>query len=287
MLRRLYRCAVRLHPSSFRRRFEDEMLYIFDQQKGRLATLRLMLDCVFSLLRQWTLRPYIGIELPAAPLVSPTADHIPSFGTLDTFRPRASAIINGTLLSLILFCTTVFAIRYSWIHVLNLRIREVEFVSGQQVHPQTRASGSVANSTQPIIQGVKKADHVAERLQVDVIPVEPESTQTKSVASSNLPASAAPVRTPRGVTVWLRLEPYVGKYISNSPPAKISIRIEGDHLSLAAAGHLRLALSPVSPTRFVIVGAENNYIDFTPDGEGRICGLSLVEGGNVITAQRQ
>lgn len=286
MLRRLYRCAVRLHPSRFRRRFGDEMLYIFDQQKGRLAALGLMLDCVFSLLRQWTLPPHIDIELLAAPLPSPTADHIPSFGTLDTFRPRASAIINGTVLSLILFCMTVSAIRYSWIHVLNLRIREVEFVSSQQVYPQTRASGSAGNSTQPIIQGVKKSNHISERLQVDVIPVEPESTQTKSIASSSPRASAAPVRTP-GVTIWLRLELYVGKYISNSPPAKISIRIEGDHLSLAAAGHPRLALSPVSPTRFVIAGAENNYVDFTPDGQGRICGLSLVESGNVITAQRQ
>jgi hypothetical protein len=285
MLRRLYRCAVRLHPSSFRRRFGDEMLYIFDQQKGRLAALGLVLDCVFSLLRQCTLRPHIDIELPAA-LLSPTADHIPSFGTLDTFRPRASAIINGTVLSLILFCMTVFAIRYSWIHVLNLRIREVEFVSGQQVYPQTRASGSVGNSTQRIIQGVKKSNHISERLRVDVIPVEPESTQTKSIASSSPRASAAPVRT-RGVTIWLRLELYVGKYISNSPPAKISIRIEGDHLSLAAAGHQHLALSPVSPTRFVIVGAENNYVEFTPDGQGRICGLSLAEGGNVIAAQRQ
>jgi len=286
MLRRLYRCAVRLHPSSFHRRFGDEMLYIFDQQKGGLAALGLMLDCVFSLIRQWTLRPHIDIQLPAAPLLGPTADHIPSFGTLDTFRPRASAIINGTVLSLILFCMTVFAIRYSWIHVLNLRIRDVEFVLGQTSLPATRASGSGANSTQPIIQGVKKSNHISERLQVDVIPVEPESTQTKSIASSGPRASAAPVRT-RGVMMWLRLELYVGKYISNSPPAKISIRIEGDHLSLAAAGHPRLALSPVSPTRFVIVGAENDSVDFTPDGQGRICGLSLVEGGHVITAQRQ
>ena len=64
MLRRLYRCVVRLHPFSFRRRFGEEMLYIFDQQKGTLSALGVMLDCVFSLLRQWTLRPHFGIELP-------------------------------------------------------------------------------------------------------------------------------------------------------------------------------------------------------------------------------
>src|SRR5450631_4626877 len=101
MLRHLYRCALRLHPSSFRRRFGDEMLYIFDQRKGMLAALGLMLDCVFSLLRQWTLRPHVGIDLPTAPLRSLTSDHIPSFETLESFQPRASALIHGTLLSLI------------------------------------------------------------------------------------------------------------------------------------------------------------------------------------------
>lgn len=56
------------------------MLYIFDQQEGRLAALGLMLDCAFSLVRQWTLRPHIDIELPAAPLLSPTALDIPRVG---------------------------------------------------------------------------------------------------------------------------------------------------------------------------------------------------------------
>jgi hypothetical protein len=266
MLRRLYRCAVRLHPSSFRRRFGEEMLYIFDQQKGTLSPLGVMLDCVFSLLRQWTLRPHIGIELPAAPLLSPAADHIPSFETLDPFRPRTSAIISGTVLSLILFCMSVFAIRYSWIHVLNLRIPKIAVNPSQQVGPQTR-------------------------LQFDVIPTEPEGIQSKTIASSSPRTPAAPVRT-RGVTIWL--DPYVGKYISNYPPAKISIQIEGDplrgdhlSLSLAAAGHPSLALSPVSPARFVIDGAENSYVDFTADAQGRICCLSFVVNGNAITAQRQ
>ena len=277
MLERLYRCAVRLHPSSFRRRFGDEMLYIFDQQKGTLAALGVMLDCVFSLLRQW------ASQLPAAPLLNPVENHIPSFETLDTFRPRASAIINGTVLSLILFCMTVFAIRYSWIHVLNLRIREIAVVPSQQVYSQASPSHSAGTSTQPLTRYSKKS---SERLQVDVIPTEAERTQTEINASASPRTPAAPVRT-RGVVIWLRLELYVGKYISNSPPAKISIRIEGDHLSLTAAGHPRLALSPVSPTRFVIVGAESSYVDFTPDDLGGIRCLSLGESGNVITAQRQ
>jgi hypothetical protein len=270
MLRRLYRCVVRLHPSSFRRRFGEEMLYIFDQQKGTLSAVGVMLDCVFSLLRQWTLRPHIGIDLPATSLLSPVADHIPSFQTFDPFRPRASAIINGAVLSLVLFCMSVFAIRYSWIHVLNLQIPRVAANPSQQLGPQTR-------------------------LQVDVIPTESEGIQsgvpTKAIASNSPRTPPAPTQT-RGVKIWL--DPYVGKYISNYPPATISIQIErdpirGDHLSFsrAAAGHSGLALSPVSAARFVIDGAENSYVDFTSDAQGRICSLSFVVNGNAITAQRQ
>ena len=266
MLRRLYRCAVRLHPPSFRRRFAAEMLYIFDQHKESVAAIGLLLDCVFSLSTQWRLRIHNGADVSSAPLGTPTSDHIPSFETFDGFQPRMSAIIHGALLTLILFYMTVFGIRYSWIHVLNVHIPEIG-----------------ANPTQPFMGHSKKSSvHV----QVDVIPTEPESTQAKSTASTSLPASGAPARA-RGVAIWLRLDLYVGKYVSNSPPAKIWIRIEGDHLSLAVAGRPHLALSPVSPTRFVIGGTENNYVEFTPDDQGRISGLSLVEGGNVITARRQ
>ncbi len=54
-LRALYAILVRLHPRTFRRHFGDEMLSIFDQTSAnRLAFLG---DAVFSLLRQWLLRP--------------------------------------------------------------------------------------------------------------------------------------------------------------------------------------------------------------------------------------
>jgi len=232
MLKHLYRCAVRLHPASFRRRFGDEMLYVFDQQKGTLAALGVMLDCVVSLFRQWALRPRNSIELSVAPLPTPTAGHIPSFETLDTFRPRTSALINGAILALILFCMTVIAIRYSWIHVLNLHIREIGTDWGQQTGQQT-------------------------------------------------PAEIHPSRS-----VSLQLDSYVGEYISKSPPGKIMIRIEGDHLALAFPGHASLPLSPVSPNRFIIDGIASNYADFTADRWGRICCLSVVINGNGIAAQR-
>ena len=56
----------------------------------------------------------------------PASDGVPSFVTLDPFRPRTAAIIHGLVLSTAVFCLTCFAIRYSWIHVLHVRIREVQ-----------------------------------------------------------------------------------------------------------------------------------------------------------------
>jgi len=265
MLRRLYRCAVRLHPSSFRQHFGDEMQYIFDQQRGTLDRVGVTLDCVFSLLRQWTLRPHTSTELAAFPLPTPAADHIPSFESFDTVLPRTSAIIHGALLSLIVFYLTVIAIPYSWIHVLHLRY---PFAS-EPAQPDSRHSN---------VDVIRPED---------VIPTEADDHQSKAIASRSTPV--APVR-PHAARILL--DPYVGKYISKYPPKKISIQIEGDYpsphlsISLAAAGHSSRALSPLSPAKFIIVGAENSYVEFTPDAQGKIRTLSLVVNGKVITAQR-
>jgi hypothetical protein len=56
MIRRLYRCLVWLHPATFRLRFEEEMLWIFDEGADAWGTESLVLDASVSLVRQWLLR---------------------------------------------------------------------------------------------------------------------------------------------------------------------------------------------------------------------------------------
>ena len=137
MLRPLYRCVLRLHPSGFRRRFADEMISIFDHSVGKPAALRLLVDGLGSLARQWALRPEFWHEL--SPAQQPAADGIPSFYTLDPFRPRAGAVIQGLVLSTALFCLTCFAIRYGWIHILHLHIPAVQFDSPRSMQPRAGA----------------------------------------------------------------------------------------------------------------------------------------------------
>ena len=140
MLRPLYRCVLRLHPSGFRRRFADEMISIFDHSVGKPAALRLLVDGLLSLARQWALRPEFWHEL--SPAQQPAAHGIPSFYTLDPFRPRAGAVIHGLVLSTALFCLTCFAIRYSWIHILHLNIPAVQFDNPRSMQPRAGASAS-------------------------------------------------------------------------------------------------------------------------------------------------
>jgi Peptidase family S41/N-terminal domain of Peptidase_S41 in eukaryotic IRBP len=140
MLRSFYRCLLRLHPSGFRKRFADEMLSIFDHSAGKPAAVRLLMDGVVSLARQWTLRPEFWREVAAA---QPAAcDSVPSFCTLDPFRPRTGAVIQGLLLSAVLFFLTCFAIRYSWIHVLHVRIPEAPRESQLPIRPASSDSAS-------------------------------------------------------------------------------------------------------------------------------------------------
>lgn len=56
IVRTLYRCLVWLHPGAFRLRFEEEILWIFDEAADGWGTASLLRDASISLLRQWFIR---------------------------------------------------------------------------------------------------------------------------------------------------------------------------------------------------------------------------------------
>jgi hypothetical protein len=134
MLRPLYRCVLHLHPPGFRQRFGDEMLSILDHTADKWEGLRLLLDCVLSLGRQWTLRSEFWHD-PAVLSSQAASDGVPSFCTLDRFRPRTGAMIQGLMLSAVVFSLTCFAIRYSWIRLLHVHIPEVQFETSSWAPP--------------------------------------------------------------------------------------------------------------------------------------------------------
>ena len=56
MTRTLYRWLICLHPPAFRSRFEQELLWIFDESRQTSGTVPLLYDAAISLLRQWLMR---------------------------------------------------------------------------------------------------------------------------------------------------------------------------------------------------------------------------------------
>ena len=59
MVHRLYRCLVWLHPADFRLRFEEEILWIFDEAADGCGSASLLRDASVSLLRQWFIRSQV------------------------------------------------------------------------------------------------------------------------------------------------------------------------------------------------------------------------------------
>jgi hypothetical protein len=201
MLRDLYRCVLYLHPRGFRKRFAGEMLSIFDQSAGNRAAFRLLADGLLSLARQWALRPEFSHEF--SPTQLPAPDGVPSFSTLDPFRPRAGAVIHGLVLSTAVFCITCFAIKYSWIHVLHVRIPEVQFDSprSMQTNPGSVGKDAVEGASvslhsegrAPEIEAAlppatKSSGHAVSAL------ITPQSRALDQVASNQVAQSSATAR---------------------------------------------------------------------------------------------
>ncbi len=55
-MRFFYALLIRLHPPSFRKRFEQEMLWIFEEAANSWGAGSLLRDAILSLLRQWLIR---------------------------------------------------------------------------------------------------------------------------------------------------------------------------------------------------------------------------------------
>ena len=140
MLRPLYRCTLHLHPPGFRKRFEEEILSIFDAAATTPDRIRLLADGLLSLVRQWSLRPEFWQGAPLQPIQT-AHDGVPCFYSLDPFRPRTSAVIHGSILTIILFLSTCYAIRHSWIRVLNVHIPEIQFERPESL-PSTETPSS-------------------------------------------------------------------------------------------------------------------------------------------------
>jgi hypothetical protein len=293
MLRHLYRCALGLHPSAFRMRFGEEMLSIFDSTKGRLPRFLLLMDSIFSLTRQWTLRREFWKEVPAVCSKQVALDGMPRFSTLDRFRPRPAAVIHGVVLTAALFIVTCYAIRYSWIRVLDIRVPALEFEGSPSVHPSASPSElrgrSNSESRQKRKPPASQSETSSAHLYVEPLPVEAQDTAETKVERPHTKAFNSSLGAPVPVlgSLEIRLRSYAGTYLSGSPRITISIEIRGEELVMKREGSSERTLSPLSQTTFLVEGSGDSEVVFGSESDGKFQRLELFEPGRQITALRR
>jgi len=93
MIRALYTSLLRLHPPAFRRRFANEMLWIFDEALLSEGALVLLFDLLISVTRQWLLRSGVWKAALALALGAIQVT-VGGFGWL-VFHPRIAANQGG------------------------------------------------------------------------------------------------------------------------------------------------------------------------------------------------
>jgi len=111
MLRWLYMQLLGAHPEEFRYRFCDEMLEVFDDSRGLGARLRLLLDGLASLWRQWVLRPEFRQSGQRATASGPSYELL-TFQQIEPYKPRRIALAEGGVMAVLLILGVVNAINH-------------------------------------------------------------------------------------------------------------------------------------------------------------------------------
>jgi Ca2+-binding EF-hand superfamily protein len=111
MLRWLYIRLLWAHPAPFRSRFGEEMLEAFDYSGNLRERLRLLLDAILSIWRQWVLRPEFRKSWQPAGAAAPDYDLL-KFEQIEPYKPSRIALTQGGLAAILLLIGIVNAINH-------------------------------------------------------------------------------------------------------------------------------------------------------------------------------
>ena len=270
MLQKIYKGFLRLHPPYFRDRFGDEMLSIFDQAGTTFAKIRLIGDLALSLLRQWGFRPQFCHEPVVADPVP--AGGAPEFLVFDNFRPRTGALIDGAVLSAIVFAVVCFTMGYAWNHPVLIQI----------VQPYWRISrGAVASQTSPSRSPSPAPIATESPFYIEegrVVLVFPSTRVNTNPDAAVLP----PMTNLTGQT----LGSYAGIYKTDAGQ-DIVVRLTPTEFTIQETGSAPLALTPISATQFVSRTRHDYVVSFRANQSGAFDSLEITRNGARITARRR
>jgi hypothetical protein len=304
MLRLCYRWLLRLHPARFRERFADEMLSIFDHAEARTAAARFVADAFVSLVRQWAMRSEYWEE-KATVSAAAAADGAPVFFTLESFKPRKSSLIEGAVLTWIVYAALFVALSHGRVHYVYVPSAitestvspDIELPMSTPTLPPTPASvrpktaagvrprtpskkaqitSSEADRTslgRPMSPGADPPTRIfeaQEQARFEASGEVPRAMTTPSAAQSlNQPFTPARMSNES-------LLPYVGLYSTDAPNKfTVLITAENGHLVVEIPGEPKSSLVPVGGTRFAYPQTQTNWVEFMRHDNGAVYGLRI------------
>ncbi len=272
MLAKIYRAIVCLHPPYFRQRFAEELLSIFDEAQGALGRGRLVADACFSLLRQWILRSEFWHESVA---VVPAGDGVPAFHMLENFRPRPAALVDGALLSAVVFTLVCLVMGYAWNHPVLIRIVQPHW--GDSAKRQSHLKAGIRNQSTDVADVPLYTDQG----RVFLVFKRPGATSQSASIPAERPQPTVPVSVPEQV-----LRSYTGTYVAEEQ-VTVSVSETDGQLAIEVPGQPRSPLVPLSQTKFVAPALSNSTVEFSVGNNGIADRLDLQGGALRLTARRQ
>ena len=277
MLRLVYRLVLSAHPTCFRRRFAEEMQSIFDEADRGLTQAGLLADAVLSLLRQWSLRPQFGEE---SPLVA-AGEGTPLFSVLDRNKPRASALVYGALLSVLVLNGASWTIGYAWNHPIFIELRRPLFVP-----PATwdRKSTSV-----PLSQSTETAEPSLYHGEGRVVLIFPSHAHATNEASPTifLSMTSPPAEPARSFSAPIFLQAYPGTYLSSSESGeRVNVTLNNGRLQLEVVGFFSSPIEPVPGSQQMTCAVGNCSATFSTNAKGVASRVEIRFGERTIQASR-
>jgi hypothetical protein len=316
MLRLCYRWLLRLHPARFRERFAAEMLSIFDYAEARSAAAKLVADAFVSLVRQWTMRSEYWEE-KATVSVPAAADGSPVFFTLESFKPRKSSLIEGAVLTWIVYTALFLALSHGRIHYVYVP----SAITESTVSPDIELPMSTPNLPPAPASVLPKTPPASMRPTTPSVKTQitsPEADRTL-LARSMSPGADSPARIfeaqgqarfdasgelPRTTTTPVPLQSlnqplaparmsnesllsYVGRYSTHTPNKfTVLITIENGHLVVEIPGEKKSTLIPVGGARFAYSQTQTNWVEFMRHDNGTAYGLCIHRNGSEFSGYR-
>ena len=286
MLRFLYSAVLRAHPPYFRQRFSDEMQAIFDQADTELTKARLLADAVFSLTRQWMLRPQYWEE--PAPVAVEVGTAL--FSSLATSKPRTLALFSGAILSALVLNGVSLTIGYAWEHPIFIEIRRPTIVppAAWKARPVLKPGASVP--TEPYLFTDQGRVLLVFNSPAHPTP-QPQSVArpTSEVEMSTVPLEdIAPSPTNNIVdTPAVVLQTYAGTYVSTVPGGpRVIVTIDSGRLQLDVAGQFRSPLAPLPNPQLLACGVGDCWVMFSTGPKGTVDRIEVHHLGREMVAFR-